>query len=136
MDFLTFLFKKKTIQIWGKSYELDSKDPGKLDRQLRRVLLPQIKSYVIKWETRLGVKVHKVSLQRMKTRWGSCNYQRHTIRFNTLLVHLPMEYLDYVVLHELAHLLEPSHNANFKNILTTHMPDWKKIHKILRNYKF
>ena len=124
------------IQIWGKSYKLDTKDPKKLDRNLRKVLLPELLNSVKKWEDRLNVKVQRVSLQKMKTRWGSCNYRMHTIRFNTLLVHLPVEYLDYVVLHELAHLIEPSHNAHFKSILSYHMPGWREIHKTLRNYRF
>jgi hypothetical protein len=61
----------------------------------------------------------------MKTRWGSCNPSAHTIRLNTELAKKPRECLEYVVVHEMVHLLEPTHNARFVAILDQVMPKWR-----------
>jgi len=64
-------------------------------------------------------------VRRMKTRWGSCTPSARTIRLNTELATKPPALLEYIVLHELVHLLEPSHNARFKALMDRHMPDWR-----------
>jgi predicted metal-dependent hydrolase len=78
-----------------------------------------------RWERRLGVKVEHVYVRRMKTRWGSCNPDAHTIRINTELATRPPEQLEYIVVHELVHLLEPTHNARFYSLMDRYMPDWQ-----------
>ncbi|WP_430452573.1 M48 family metallopeptidase [Rhodopirellula europaea] len=82
-------------------------------------------SLIANWEKVLDVSVSKIFVQKMKTRWGSCNPTRRTIRLNTELAKKPPDCLDYVVLHEMLHLLEPTHNARFKSLLTRHMPNWQ-----------
>ena len=77
-----------------------------------------------KWEPVMGVKVGKLLMQRMRTRWGTCNTRSGSIRLNTELVKKPPECLEYVVVHEMVHLLEPSHNARFKALMTRFMPNW------------
>lgn len=77
------------------------------------------------WEPKLGVKVERVYVRRMKTKWGSCNYTARTIRFNTELAKKPPEYLEYVVVHEMIHMLEPSHNGRFVALMDRFMPQWK-----------
>ena len=79
-----------------------------------------------KWQTKMGVEVAEYFLQRMKTKWGSCNHQAKHIRLNTELVKKPKDLLEYVVVHELAHLLEPTHNARFVAILDKHYPTWRE----------
>ena len=79
-----------------------------------------------KWERRLRVKVEGYFLQRMKTRWGSCNPGTRHIRLNTELVKKPKELLEYVIVHEMVHLLEPTHSERFIFILQTHYPGWKE----------
>jgi len=79
-----------------------------------------------KWETKLGVAVTNYFLQRMKTRWGSCNYQDRHIRLNTELVKKPRDLLEYVIVHELVHLLEPTHSDRFVAILDGHYPTWRE----------
>ena len=78
------------------------------------------------WESRLGVKVHGYYLQRMKTRWGSCNHARGHIRLNTELVKKPRHLLEYVVVHEMIHLIEPTHGERFIWLLDTHYPRWRE----------
>lgn len=79
-----------------------------------------------KWEPKLGVKVKTYFLQRMKTRWGSCNPAAHHIRLNTELVKKPKDLLEYVIVHEMAHLLEPTHSDRFVSILDSHYPHWRE----------
>lgn len=79
---------------------------------------------IAKWAVRLGVNVSRFFVQEMKTRWGSCNHLSQTIRLNTELAKKPPECLEYVVVHELVHLLEPSHNRRFLELMDRHMPKW------------
>lgn len=78
-----------------------------------------------KWEPRLGVNVAAYYLQRMKTKWGSCNHKAAHIRLNTELVKKPKELVEYVIVHEMAHLLEPTHSNRFIAILDEHYPSWR-----------
>lgn len=78
-----------------------------------------------KWEAKLGVRVAGYFLQRMKTRWGGCNHRSGTIRLNTELVKKPKDLLEYVVVHELAHLVEPTHSERFVALMTRHYPAWR-----------
>jgi predicted metal-dependent hydrolase len=78
-----------------------------------------------KWERKLNVKVSKYFLQKMKTRWGSCNKAAGNVRFNTELVKKPKDLVEYIVIHEMAHLLEAKHNSKFIEILNVHYPSWR-----------
>ena len=73
----------------------------------------------------MGVRVERFFVQRMKTRWGSCNPQARTIRLNTDLAKKPRECLEYIVVHEMTHLLEPTHNARFLALMDQFMPRWQ-----------
>ncbi len=90
-------------------------------RQLRQAALPLI----AKWERLMGVAVAQLFIQRMKTRWGSCNPAARNIRLNTDLAKKPPECLEYIIIHELAHLLEPTHNARFTALMDRFMPGWQ-----------
>jgi predicted metal-dependent hydrolase len=79
-----------------------------------------------KWERKLKVKVVGYYLQRMKTKWGSCNHRAGNIRLNTELVKKPKDLLEYVVVHEMIHLLEPTHNERFILLLDEHFPTWRE----------
>ncbi|KRA26253.1 MULTISPECIES: M48 family metallopeptidase [Pseudomonas] len=91
-------------------------------RQLHAVVPVLIK----KWERKLKVRVAGYYLQRMKTKWGSCNHQAGNIRLNTELVKKPKDLLEYVIVHEMVHLLEPTHNERFISILGEHFPTWRE----------
>lgn len=73
----------------------------------------------------MGVKVEKLFLQRMKTKWGSCNHEAKNIRINTELAKKPPECLEYIVVHELVHLIEPTHNDRFIALMNQYMPKWR-----------
>jgi len=89
----------------------------------------QIKSkapeLVAKWEPLLGVHVRQFFVQQMKTLWGSCNPRARTIRLNTELAKKPVDCLDYIVLHEMVHLLEPTHGERFVALMDQFMPRWQ-----------
>lgn len=89
---------------------------------LREAIPPLIQ----KWEPKLGVKVSKYFLQRMKTKWGACNHKAGNIRLNTELVKKPKDLLEYVIVHEMAHLIEPTHSDRFIGILNEHYPNWRE----------
>lgn len=78
------------------------------------------------WEQKLGVTLKRYYLQRMKTKWGSCNHRAGNIRLNTELVKKPRDLLDYIIVHEMAHLLEPTHSDRFISILDQHYPGWRE----------
>lgn len=84
-----------------------------------------------KWEPLLGVKAKRIFVQRMKTRWGSCNPHAGSIRLNTELAKKPPECLEYVVVHELTHLLERQHNERFIGLMDTHLPHWRQVRTLL-----
>lgn len=91
----------------------------------RSLLHDAIPPIIEKWETRLGVKVNAYFLQRMRTQWGSCNHKAGNIRLNTELVKKPKDLLEYVVVHEMAHLIEPTHNERFIALLNNCYPSWQ-----------
>lgn len=79
-----------------------------------------------KWQPKLGVQVNAYFLQRMKTKWGSCNSAAGHIRLNTELVKKPRDLVEYVVVHEMAHLIEPTHSERFVAILNEYYPTWRE----------
>ncbi|HLO32748.1 MAG TPA: SprT family zinc-dependent metalloprotease [Anaerolineales bacterium] len=95
--------------------------------QVRDAAIPLI----AKWELVLGVKVERCFIQKMKTKWGSCTPGRRTIRLNTELAKKPRECLEYVLVHEMVHLLEWSHNATFIGLMDKFMPQWRHFREEL-----
>ena len=91
-------------------------------REQLRLAAPAL---IKRWEPLLGVQVGRLFVQRMKTRWGSCNASRRSIRLNTDLARKPRECLEYIIVHEMVHLLEPSHNRRFIALMDRFMPKWK-----------
>ncbi len=89
-----------------------------------RAALPAL---LARWEPVVGVRVRRVFVQRMKTRWGSCNHTAGTIRLNTELAKKPRECLEYILVHELVHLLEPTHSPRFLELMDLHLPQWKAL---------
>lgn len=150
--------ERESHYVWGKRYLLtvnESDEPPTVELKHRRMLLrvrpgadertkealveewyrKQIKKAVppllARWEPLLGVKVERFFVQRMKTKWGSCNHKAGTIRLNTELAKKPPECLEYIVVHELVHLLEPTHNARFIALMDRFLPHWQLHRQVL-----
>lgn len=101
--------REEIMQEWGRA-------------QLHETLPPIIS----KWESKLRVRVSGYFLQRMKTKWGSCNHRARTIRLNTELAKKPKDLVEYVVVHEMIHLIEPTHSARFSALMARHWPSWRE----------
>jgi predicted metal-dependent hydrolase len=145
--------ERESHYVWGRRYlmvvvEADTKPHVKLDhkritlyvrprsdaakrlelmhawhKSLLHALIPEL---IAKWEPKMGVKVARYFLQRMKTKWGSCNYPACNIRLNTELVKKPKDLVEYVVVHEMVHLREPAHSERFVELLDQHWPHWRE----------
>jgi predicted metal-dependent hydrolase len=100
---------------------------------MRFKLKSAITPLIAKWQPILGVNVKGFFVQRMKTKWGSCSPTRGTIRLNTELAKKPRQCLEYIVVHEMLHLLEPTHNARFRTLLDRFMPQWKERRRTLNS---
>lgn len=106
--------KQKVINDWYRA-------------QLKQALLP----LQDKWQQKLGVKASFIGIKRMKTKWGSCNTQSARIWLNLELVKKPKECLEYILVHELVHLLERHHNDHFLVLITKHLPKWRTYKQLL-----
>jgi len=84
-----------------------------------------------KWSKKTGVTIRDWQIQKMKTKWGSCNIEEGNIRLNLDLAKKPLLCLEYIILHELLHFKERQHNDRFKALLDTHMPDWQSRRDLL-----
>lgn len=149
---------RETHYLWGRRHllrvtELDAKPEIKLDHrtihlQVRpgtsrdgrakvihawhlKLLHGAVPPIIDKWESRIGVKVHRYFLQRMTTKWGSCNSKAGTIRLNTELVKKPRDLLEYVIVHEMVHISEPTHSPRFFALLSEHYPSWPEARREL-----
>jgi predicted metal-dependent hydrolase len=103
----------------------DKKKKDIIDAWYREQLKKAVPPLIARWEPLLGVKVNRFFVQRMKTKWGSCNHKACNIRLNTELARKPEECLEYTVVHEMAHLLEPTHNSRFISLMDQYMPKWQ-----------
>lgn len=92
-----------------------------------QLLHDAVPALIAKWERTLGVTVSRYFLQRMKTRWGGCNHHARTIRLNTELVKKPKDLLEYVIVHEMMHLIEPTHGPRFVSLLDLQYPSWREV---------
>ena len=92
----------------------------------KSLLHDAVPELIRRWEPKLGVEVTGCFLQRMKTKWGGCNHRAGHIRLNTELVKKPADLLEYVVVHEMLHLIEPTHSERFATLLSRHYPAWRE----------
>lgn len=97
-------------------------------REQLRVLIPPL---LAKWQPILGVQAAKWGIKRMKTRWGSCNITTRQIWLNLELIKKPVHCLEYVIVHELTHLLERNHTDRFKELMDQYLPQWRLIREEL-----
>ena len=120
------LVDHKRITLTVRPDSSDAKRAAVMHQWHKDLLHEAVPPLIHKWEPKLGVQVHGYFLQRMKTKWGGCNHRAGHIRLNTELVKKPRHLLEYVIVHELAHLLEPTHSDRFVAILDKHYPTWRE----------
>lgn len=102
-----------------------------LNEWYRSALKQRIPHLIEKWQPIVGKKVSTWGVKNMKTRWGTCNITKKRIWLNLELAKQPEACLEYVVVHEMTHLLERNHNSRFKSLLDGFIPDWRSIEAIL-----
>ena len=98
---------------------------GLLHRWYRRRLRDRLPALLEKWEPKVGVQVAEVRIRKMKTRWGTCNNNASRIWLNLELVKKPASCLEYIMVHEMAHLIESGHNERFRDLMDRLMPQWR-----------
>jgi len=103
-----------------------------LQAWLRQQLSACIPDLITYWQSSMGVQVQAFGIKRMKTRWGSCNPRAGRIWLNLNLIHKPRDCLQYVLVHEMVHLLEPSHNQRFYALMSKFLPEWKICQSYLK----
>lgn len=102
-----------------------------VEKALRESLYAKVKPMFDKWELITGLKASSYQIKKMKTRWGTCNTRTRKIWLNLELVHKSDECIEYVIMHELAHLRVSNHGKDFVALMDYYMPRWKEIREIL-----
>ncbi|WP_299184946.1 SprT family zinc-dependent metalloprotease [uncultured Psychrobacter sp.] len=102
-----------------------------LSEYYRGRLKARAPNIIDKWSKKTGVTISDWQIQKMKTKWGSCNIEEGNIRLNLDLAKKPLPCLEYIILHELLHFKERQHNDRFKALLDTYMPDWRSRRDLL-----
>jgi predicted metal-dependent hydrolase len=102
-----------------------------LDRWYRAQLTSFLPDMFGLWIERIGVSPVEWRLRRMRTRWGTCNTRARRVWLNIELAKVSPDSLEYVIVHELVHLLEPSHNHRFRSLMDRFLPDWRKRRAVL-----
>ncbi|MBA2711654.1 MAG: M48 family metallopeptidase [Tatlockia sp.] len=102
-----------------------------LEGWYREKMKEQLPALIAKWEPIIGVSVSNWGIRVMKTRWGSCNPLKKRIWLNLNLIKKPLACLEYVLVHELVHILEASHNKRFYALMDKFLPQWRVIKTLL-----
>ena len=105
--------------------------PKILDAWYRSELKKMIPPLIKEWEPIMNVKVHSLQFKHMKTRWGTCNVIDHRIWLNVELAKKPFPCIEYILVHEMTHLLERGHGTEFKACMNKFLPDWRSLRKEL-----
>jgi len=102
-----------------------------LNEWYRAELAILVQEFVPKWEEKIGVKLNTWQIKKMRTKWGSCSIEKKNILLNLNLVKTPVECIEYIVVHEIVHLLERHHNDSFKMYMDRYFPEWKNCRDTL-----
>lgn len=115
-------------------HELDAKHREQVLQQWYRQQLKRLVPRLIdKWQEKLGVQTADWRVKKMKTKWGTCNIEARRIWLNLELIKKPVRCLEYIIAHELAHLIERHHNDRFVAIMDKHLPQWQSHRQLLNS---
>lgn len=129
---IIMLSKIKKVYIEGSKIYCNSID--QLDKYINQITKELfLKSYKKQYDIfEEEIPFYTLKIRKMKTRWGVCNVKSKTITLNSNLIHYDLKCLDYVIIHELAHLIHFDHSKNFWNLVLKYVPDYKEIRKQLK----
>ncbi len=125
-------FKDEKIILYAGEKTSKAERQKALENFYRKELNKLLPVVIAKWEVKAGVAVNDYGIKKMKTRWGTCNIRAKRIWLNLELAKRPLPVIEYIVLHEIVHLLERGHNKRFKSFMTRFMPEWKEYEKMLK----
>lgn len=121
------LKSKKYIELYVRPDTTKEKCHEIMTEWYRKELKSQIPEIIAKWEKILNVEVNDWHVKQMKTKWGSCNIEKKRILLNLELAKKPERCLEYIVVHEMIHLLERHHNDRFLYYMDTYLPNWRQL---------
>ena len=130
------ILKKKEIQLIVRPDTTQEKKQELLDEWYRSELKQMIPPMIERWEKKIEIELNEFGVKKMRTKWGTCNHTAKRIWLNLELAKKPQECIEYIVVHELLHLIEPSHNERFMALLDSHMPKWKFLRDELNRLPF
>ncbi|MCD6163569.1 MAG: M48 family metallopeptidase [candidate division Zixibacteria bacterium] len=119
------ILKHNVIELYVRPGADIGKRKNILDEWYREKIKESISLIITKWEKKLKVQVHEFRIKKMRTKWGTCNREAKRIWLNLELAKKPVECLEYIIVHEMVHLLERTHNERFISLMNKFMPKWK-----------
>lgn len=111
----------------------ETPDTKAMLKQYREQLYQLVPVLIMKWQTIIGVEAHSFGIRKMRTRWGSCHIQKKHITLNVSLAKKPLRCLEFIIVHELVHLLERYHNKRFYHLMDCFLPDWRSCEAVLES---
>jgi len=117
--------KHSTIELYVRPKSDRNKRKEILDEWYRKHLKEATPPLIEKWEKKMGVRVNEFGIKKMKTKWGTCNRQAKRIWLNLELAKKPPECLEYIIVHEMVHMLERNHTDRFIRLMNKFMPKWR-----------
>lgn len=121
------ILKHNSLELHVKTGTSTEKRQVLLDDWYREKIKELIPAYIAKWEKIMKVKVNEFGIRKMKTKWGTCNIEKKRIWLNLELAKKPKECIEYIVVHEMVHLLERNHNERFLGLMNGFLPQWKHL---------
>ena len=125
---LVRLIDATTLEMWVRPGTSREKREAILLQWYRALMRERIPGFIAKWEPVIGVSIAEWRIKRMRTRWGTCNISARRIWLNLELVKRPLTCLEYIVVHEMVHLLERLHNKRFRTLMDQFFPQWQFYH--------
>jgi len=122
------ILKNSSIELYVRPHTTSKKKEEILSEWYRNQLKEIVPKLIIKWEKVIGVKSNEFGIKKMRTKWGTCNTSTKRIWLNLELAKKPLGCIEFIIVHELVHLLERSHNKIFVNYMDEFMPKWR-IHR-------
>jgi hypothetical protein len=130
------ILKHSEIELYIRPNATIEKRKQILDEWYRAELKKLVPKMIEKWEKKIGVKSNEFGIKKMKTKWGTCNTKAKRIWLNLEIAKKPFECLEYIIVHELVHLLERNHNEKFVKYMNKFMPKWRFYQEELNRLPF
>lgn len=130
------ILKDSNLYIYTKDIKNEFQHKNLINDWLIKNSLPIIEKLTNKYLSLTNLSINKITIKNTRSQWGSCNYNTKNISLSSKLIHYPKEFAEYVILHELSHLIYPHHQREFYDYIGQYMPDYKERIKIRKNKKY